>query len=29
MKQERFTGFMTEVIKDLRQEGRFSTAHIY
>lgn len=29
MKQESFTGFMTEVIKDLRQEGRFSTAHIY
>lgn len=29
MKQESFTGFMNEVIEELRQEGRFSTAYIY
>nr|WP_302829189.1 site-specific integrase [uncultured Bacteroides sp.] len=29
MKQESFTGFMREVMDELRQEERFSTAHIY
>ena len=29
MKQESFTDFMHEVIDELRQEERFSTAHIY
>ena len=29
MKQESFTGFMNEVIDELRQEGRYSTAYIY
>lgn len=29
MKQESLTDFMNEVIKELQEEGRFSTAHIY
>lgn len=29
MEQESFTGFMNEVIEELRREGRYSTAHIY
>ena len=29
MEQKSFSGFMLEVMDELRQEGRFSTAHIY
>ena len=29
MEQVSFTGFMNEVIEELRREGRYSTAHIY